>query len=114
MDYSCRRQIFPVAIAVMLLGPTAGAGRAAADGRETFAELCAPCHGSDGRARTPAGRKLRAGDLTQSKLSAAEVGKRIAEGLRTEKGVERMPPFGGKLTPEQIEAVTAAVLALRK
>ena len=113
MDYSCRRQVFPVAIAVILLGLTAGTGRAT-DGREVFAEFCAPCHGSDGRARTPAGRKLRAGDLTRSKMSAAEIAKRIAEGLRTEKAVERMPPFGAKLTPEQIEAVTAVVLALRK
>ena len=66
-----------------------------------FKEFCAKCHGEDGRADTPKGRQLMAQDMTdpdwQTERSDAELIKIVAE------GGEDMPPFGKKLTKEQIE-----------
>ena len=38
-----------------------------------FIKNCAPCHGPDGRARTPAARKLAVKDLTLSQLPEREI-----------------------------------------
>ncbi|HZF73236.1 MAG TPA: c-type cytochrome, partial [Gemmatimonadaceae bacterium] len=56
--------------------------RVAADGKEVFAKQCASCHGPDGKAQTPIARKLGVKDLTQSKLTEAEIEKQIVEGKR--------------------------------
>lgn len=88
--------------------------RAATSGAELFGDYCAPCHGLDGKARTPAGRKLGAKDLSQSKLSDAEIEKQITNGTKNERGAERMPPFKEKLTPADISAVVAYVKTFRR
>jgi hypothetical protein len=45
----------------------------------------------DGKAQTPIGRKLGVKDLTQSKLTEADIKKQIVEGKRDEHGKEKMP-----------------------
>ncbi|HEY6064956.1 MAG TPA: cytochrome c [Thermoanaerobaculia bacterium] len=66
-----------------------------------FKEYCAKCHGEDGKADTPKGRQLMAQDMTdpewQAEKSDADLIKVVT------KGGEDMPPFGKKLTKEQIE-----------
>src|SRR4051812_1536484 len=62
----------------------------AANGEEVFATHCASCHGADGKARTPAGKKLRVKDLTQSKLADTDVEKQILSGTQDAKGSARM------------------------
>ena len=76
--------------------------------------LCAPCHGPDGRARTPAARKLGVKDLTQSQLPDADIRRQILEGRRDKFGRQQMPAFESKLTPEQISALIEQVKAFRK
>lgn len=85
----------------------------AADGSDVFAANCVPCHGPDGKARTPAGRKLHAADLTKSKLADADIEKQIAEGTKDAKGKERMPSFNARLSPAEIAALVAYVKTLR-
>lgn len=87
---------------------------AASSGNELFGEYCAPCHGADGKARTPAGRKLGAKDLSQSKLSDEEIQKQIVNGTKNDRGAEKMPPFKEKLTPAQISEVVAYVKTFRR
>jgi mono/diheme cytochrome c family protein len=88
---------------------------AAADGdTNIFLTHCAPCHGADGRARTPAARKLNVKDLTQSKLPDAEIKRQIVDGRRDPAGKQQMPAFGDKLTDKQITALIAQVKAFRK
>jgi len=88
--------------------------RVAADGKEVFAKQCASCHGPDGKAQTPIARKLGVKDLTQSKLTEAEIEKQIVEGKRGDDGKEKMPSFKGKLSTDEIKSLIAAVKELRK
>jgi mono/diheme cytochrome c family protein len=84
-----------------------------ADGKDVFIANCAPCHGPDGKAHTPAGRKLGAKDLTASKLTDAEIRKQVTEGFKDQRGLV-MPPFKDVLNSDQTDAVVAFVMSLRK
>jgi mono/diheme cytochrome c family protein len=68
-----------------------------------FVEYCAKCHGEDGKGQTPKGKQLMARDFTdaewQSAKSDADLIKQVT------KGGEDMPPFGKKLSKEQIESL---------
>ncbi|HMD60716.1 MAG TPA: c-type cytochrome [Opitutaceae bacterium] len=83
------------------------------NGKEVYLASCAACHGQDGRARTAAGRKLGAKDLTASKLTDAEVRKQVSEGHTDQRGA-LMPAFKDILKPDQIDAVVAFAKTLRK
>ncbi len=76
---------------------------AADDASAMFAQKCAACHGKDGKGQVPMGQKLGVNDLTQTKLSAAEIEKMIAEG----KG--KMTAFRGKIADAEIKALAAWV-----
>jgi cytochrome c oxidase cbb3-type subunit 3 len=102
-----------LAAAFLVLSALFGHPALGETGKDVFATNCIPCHGPDGRARTPAGRKLHAKDLTESKLTDDEIRKQVNEGHRDERGAV-MPPFKGVLKPEQIDAVIAYVKSLRK
>jgi len=107
---------FPLRTAVLLAGLALAAGVAAraADGPAVFADNCASCHGMDGRARTPAGRKLHAKDLTLSRLTDEQIEHQIREGQKDEQGKQAMPPFQDQLTPDEIKALIPVVKAFRK
>jgi mono/diheme cytochrome c family protein len=68
-----------------------------------FKEYCAKCHGEDGTGNTPKGKQLMAQDFTdpewQAEKSDADLIKQVTN------GGEDMPPFGKKLTKEQIESL---------
>lgn len=68
-----------------------------------FMEYCARCHGKDGRANTPKGKKLGARDFTDAEWQAEESDADLIEIVT--KGGEDMPAFGKKLTREQIEGL---------
>ena len=87
---------------------------AAPDGAALYEHYCIPCHGPDGRARTPAARKLGAKDLTASKLTDAEIVHQIAEGKKDPGGKERMPAFKATLAEPEIAALVGFVKGLRK
>ena len=79
-----------------------------------FADNCASCHGADGKARTPAGRKVHAKDLTLSTLSDAEIEKQIREGKKDEHGRLAMPAFKENLSNDEIRALVPVVKNLRR
>ena len=85
----------------------------AADDATVFNDHCAACHGTDGRARTPQGRKLRAKDLRESRLADAEIARQIREGSRTKAGVSVMPAVGKDLTDAEIQAAVRVVKSFR-
>ena len=70
---------------------------------ELFKQYCAKCHGESGKADTTKGRQLHARSFTdaewQAGVSNAELIKSVTEGK------DDMPPWGKKLTPEQIESL---------
>ena len=85
-----------------------------ADGAEVFTSHCAPCHGADGKARTPAGKKLGAKDLSESKLPDAAIAQQILEGVKDARVHERMPAFKTKVTADDVAALVAHVKAFRR
>jgi len=97
-------------ILFLLSGMTAWA---AVDGREVFENNCAACHGLDGRAKTPQGKKLKAHDLRESKLTDAEIERQIRQGKQNAAGVLVMPAFGKELSDEAIAAVIVTVKGFR-
>jgi mono/diheme cytochrome c family protein len=66
-----------------------------------YSQNCARCHGTDGRAQTPKGRKLDAVDFTSGDWTP-DTGHDTRIVTR---GKGSMPAFGNKLTPAQISAV---------
>jgi mono/diheme cytochrome c family protein len=88
--------------------------RAEPDGAALFEQYCIPCHGPDGRARTPAARKLGAKDLTESRLADPDIARQIANGTKDTAGKERMPAFKAKIAETEIAALVTFVKSLRK
>ena len=81
------------------------------DAAALFKSKCVLCHGEDGSGSTPSGKALKAKDLrtedTQKK-SDAEITDVIT------KGRNKMPAFGQKLKPDQIQQLVAYVRQLGK
>jgi mono/diheme cytochrome c family protein len=86
----------------------------ATDAAKVYAQHCASCHGPDGRARTPIGRKLGVKDLTQSRIPDAEIERQIREGRKGDDGKEKMPPFKARLSDDEVRSLVAVVKGLRK
>jgi len=93
------------ALAVLVAALLAPPAARAADAASVWASHCADCHGKDGRGRTGMGRRLGVKDLSSTPKSAAELAADIADGIPERK----MPAYGKKLSPEQIDALAAFV-----
>ena len=70
---------------------------------ELFKQYCAKCHGEDGKADTPRGQKMKARNFTDAEWQSGESDKDLIKSVT--EGKDDMPPFGKKLTPEQIESL---------
>ncbi len=68
-----------------------------------FKEYCAKCHGEDGKAQTPKGKQLMARNFTDTEWQAGESDAELIKSVTN--GKEDMPPWGKKLTKEQIESL---------
>lgn len=81
------------------------------DAAGLFKAKCAICHGADGSGNSPMGKMMKVPDL-----ASAEVQKRsdaeLTEAITT--GKNKMPPFKGKLTDEQIHSMVSYVRQLAK
>jgi cbb3-type cytochrome c oxidase subunit III len=78
-------------------------------GEAIFQEICASCHGNDGRAQTDMGKKMQAADLSSSGVqqhSDSDLVKTVKNG----KG--KMPPMGDKLSDDDIQSVVQHVRKL--
>ena len=82
---------------------------AQSDTAKTFKANCELCHGADGSGNTGPGKAFHAQDLRSSdtqKQTDAQLAQVIA------KGREKMPAFGAKLKPEEIEKLVTYVRTL--
>ncbi len=91
-----------IRISLIVLAGYASLAAAAFTPSKLFVERCSKCHGEDGKANTPKGRKMKAQDFTdpafQEKVSDAKMIDAVTNG--TEKD---MPPFGKVLSAEEID-----------
>jgi len=81
------------------------------DGPDTFNSKCAPCHGADGLAATPAGKALKAASFKTPAIVKASDAELIGF-VKSGKG--KMPAWAGKLSDAQIKAVVAYIRTLQK
>jgi len=84
------------------------------DPNDLFLKTCASCHGKDGKAQTPAAKKLGVKDLSQSALTDAQIVQQITEGKQAGQDSSKMPAFNEKLTAEEIQSLVPVVKAFRK
>jgi mono/diheme cytochrome c family protein len=82
---------------------------------ELWTAKCKSCHGSDGKAQTPMGKKESIVDMSQPAWQKAEsdadIREYIVEGSPRNK---KMKPYKDKLTPEQIDSLVAYIRTLKK
>jgi len=90
----------------------------AADVAANWTQHCGSCHGKTGKGDTKAGKKADVKDLTDSKYQAGftddQMIKQIKEGMKDKNGKEKMKPFGGTLSDEEIKALVAFVRGLKQ
>jgi cytochrome c6 len=100
-----------IALSSLMLALAAGVAYAA-PASENWDNLCASCHGADGKAQTKTGKKLKIKDYTDAKVQAElkdeEMSKAIAEGIK-EGGKEKMKAFKDEISAEEIKDLVAFV-----
>ncbi|MCA9718028.1 MAG: cytochrome c [Myxococcales bacterium] len=87
-------------------GGGSSGGPSAAEGKPIYMSKCKSCHGADGEAKTSMGEKLGIPPL--KKTPKSKISKIISNGVAGTK----MKAFKGKLTDDEIAAVTAFVKSL--
>ena len=80
-------------------------------GRDTFKARCAACHGATGAGDTTMGKNLKLPDL-----GSADVQKQTDDELTAiiTAGKNKMPPYGAKLSKEQVGEVVKFIRTLKK
>ena len=88
----------------------------AAPAAENWDNLCSSCHGSDGKAQTKTGKKLKIRDYTDAKVQAElkdeELVKAVAEGIK-DGGKEKMKAFKDALTADEIKDLVAFIRKMK-
>lgn len=83
---------------------------------ENWENLCAKCHGADGKAQTKVGKKLNVRDYTDPKVQAAlkdpEMVKAIADGV-LENGKEKMKGYKAEISAAEINDLVAFIRKLK-
>src|SRR5215471_2397967 len=71
---------------------------------ELFVQKCSKCHGEDGKADTPKGKKLKAQDFTDPDFQQHKTDEQLIEAVTN--GTDKdMPAFGKVLTSDQIQTL---------
>ena len=90
----------------------------AAEPLENWTTHCASCHGKDGKGMTKAGRQAGVKDLTdaahQKSFTDEKAFSQIKQGMKDEKGKERMKPFAEKMSDDEIKALVTYLRAFSK
>ncbi len=105
-----------ILLLVTMFGLAAALSAKAADAKENWGNLCAKCHGADGKGDTKMGQKLGCKDLSDAKVQADlkddAAAKAIKEGLKKD-DKSLMKPFDS-LSDADIKALVAYVRGLKK
>jgi mono/diheme cytochrome c family protein len=98
------------------VSPRARAGGApgpkSAQAKPLFDELCARCHGQDGRGKTKLGEMLGTPDFTDAGWQKNASDERMGNSIRD--GLNQMPAFGRKLSRREVASLVAYVRGFAK
>lgn len=104
-------------VLITLFGLAAAVSAKAADAKENYDNLCAKCHGAEGKGDTKMGQKLGCKDFTDAKVQADikddAALKAIKEGLKSPEDKTLMKPFD-QLSDDEAKALVAYVHGLKK
>ncbi len=94
--------------------PALGDDSSSAAAKANWDRHCRKCHGADGSANTPLGKKLKIRDYTKAESLAEFSDEELFE--MTKNGVPgtQMPGFGDKLSDDEIHALVAFMRAMAK
>jgi mono/diheme cytochrome c family protein len=105
-----------IVMLVAVFGFAAAISASAADAKENWDNLCAKCHGPDGKGQTKMGQKLGVKDFTDAKVQADlkddAATKALKEGLKDADGKTLMKPFD-TLTDDEVKALVTYVRGLK-
>ena len=105
-----------IMILAAVFGFAAAISASAADAKENWDNLCAKCHGADGKGQTKMGQKLGVKDFTDAKVQADlkddAATKALKEGMKDADGKTLMKPFD-TLTDDEVKALVAYVRGLK-
>ncbi|MEI6106586.1 MAG: cytochrome c [Opitutae bacterium] len=100
-----------IALSSIVLALSAGVALAA-PAAENWDNLCASCHGADGKGLTKTGKKLKLRDYTDAKVQAelkdAEMAKAITDGVKVD-GKEKMKAFKEEISAAEVTDLVAYV-----
>jgi cytochrome c553 len=93
-----------------------------AEAKDNWDNLCAKCHGAEGKGDTKMGTKLGCKDFTDAKVQADikddNAAKAITDGLKSDDGKTLMKPFvtgaDSPLSDAEVKALVAYVRTLKK
>jgi len=84
------------------------------DGKQLFKDKCASCHGSSGKADTKLGEKHKIANWTEPGWKAKWSLSKVEDIVTKGKADTKMKAFAGKLTPDEIKAVSKYAHGLGK
>jgi cytochrome c6 len=100
-----------IALTSIVLALSAGVALAA-PAAENWDNLCASCHGADGKGLTKTGKKLKLKDYTDAKVQAemkdADMAKAISDGVKVD-GKEKMKAFKEEISAAEVTDLVAYV-----
>ena len=104
-------KILGVGTCVLIFGLALQAGPKPDDGgADLFKQKCSMCHGADGKGYSA----LKTPDFTDPKVQAAVSDQEIVDTIKNGKKGTAMPPFGDKLTSDQIQSLLKYIRSLAK
>jgi mono/diheme cytochrome c family protein len=101
-----RRWILAPVLAIALAAAGSAPAAAEADGKALFEKNCMKCHGADGSADTPAGKKMKVPSLKGEQLVAADVVKNVRENSKHKPVSKKVP------SDADLEAIAAYMVTL--
>ena len=94
----------------LLLAATVASAQQASDAKAVYTKNCAICHGPDGRAQVPAGKSIKAADLTSDAVQK-QTDAQLRDALARGKG--KMPAYGPALGPKGLDTMVKYIRTLK-